>query len=101
MSNLPDISILLKSTDIAPCLTIEHKDLSPAAYSFIIAETPCLITNVTAVHPRPDTIFPSGSFCCCIVQIPDLQPAVIVPSYPLPVYRIVPVPGSWYFLTCF
>src|SRR5688500_1107286 len=93
--------IVLESTFITSCLVVEHNDFRPAAYFFVVPEIEALAADRSAVHSCPDAV---SSTCCYrsfVIEVPDFETSFVVPSYPLPVYLIVPVLFGRNFISCF
>src|SRR4051812_11576296 len=91
MHALAGIPVLLEARVVVSSLVVEHHDIGAAADLAQVAERAGLRRPRPVVHPRPDAVGPAGLSGDPVVQLPDLNPAPIVPADPLAVGAIVPV----------
>src|SRR6185437_9658854 len=71
---------------------IQHNHVRAPANLPVIAKALGLAVDGAAVHAHPNAIATACGLRHAIVQIPNLQAALVIPAYPFTINRIVPVP---------
>src|SRR5690606_23161120 len=76
---------------LPPALVIEHHDRAALTDRLVVAEGDRLVLDRAAVHPQPQAVLAAGRPGGAVVQVPDLDPAGIVPPDPAPERLVVEV----------
>src|ERR1039458_1956277 len=85
------LAVVLKARCVTARLMVEHDDVRTTADFLAVAEALALAADGAAVHPGPDAIRPARRLRGAVIQVPDFQPAVVVPANPLAISQIVPI----------
>src|ERR1039458_1604998 len=91
VDQLARLAVVLESRGVIPRLLVEHHNLRPLADRLVIAKLLSLGGNRAAVHSEPEAMRPAGFARGAIEQVPDFEPARVVPPDPLAIDRIVPI----------
>src|SRR6266850_4470786 len=91
MHAFPRVAILLKARIVVAPLMVEHHDVRALRDLAQIAKRASLRRYRAAVHARPDAVRAARALRGAVVQLPDFDPAIVVPQDPLPVGRVVPI----------
>src|SRR5258708_5029587 len=94
VDQFPGVGVFFEARDAAR-LMVEKDHFSALQDRFGIAEGTALRRDGAAVHAEPEAVGTSGGFGGAIVEIPDLEPARVVPLDPQAVCGAVPVHGGW------
>src|SRR3954447_11560420 len=70
---------------------VEQEHIGTLADSAKISERVRFCGDRPAVHAKPQTVRSASTLGCAIVQIPDLDAAIIVPLDPKAVRLVVPI----------